>query len=160
LRVPIDAAKQAQTKAVTPIPSPALPPPLPVKQAVTPTRAAQQIKAAPNANGQVLYLPPGATSASAAATAAAIAEAIGKTSTIQSVKPSSIPNAKSAPQTQTGVLARENTRASGADTATSTSSAGAVSSPPVPCTEALAALGLCVIQVGSQAVTQPAPPKP
>jgi hypothetical protein len=154
LNVPIDAAKQTQNKIAAKIVTQRPPAaPLPAKQAVAPAQVTQQTKAAPT--GQVLYLPPGATSASAAATAAAIAEAIGKTPTTQPVKPSSVPNTKSAPQTQAGVPAVENIRASEAATVKGTGNSGAVSSPPVPCTEALAALGLCVIQTAPQ----PAPPK-
>jgi hypothetical protein len=165
LNVPIDAAKQTQNKVAAKVViqrQPAAPPPsLPAKQEVVPARVTQQTKAAPT--GQVLYLPPGTTSPSAAATAAAIAEAIGKTPATQSVNPSNVPNAKAAPQTQAGVAAVESTRASEAATTKGTGNVGAVSSPPVPCTEALAALGLCVIQPASQPlpqpVSQPAPPK-
>jgi hypothetical protein len=158
LNVPIDAAKQTQNKVVAKVaaqgpPVAKSPPSLPAKQAVAPASVTQQTKAAPN--GQVLYLPPGATSASAAATAAAIAEAIGKTPATQPVKPSNLPNAKSAQQSQAGVPAVENTRASEAATVKGAGNSGATSSPPVPCTEALAALGLCVIQPASQSV----PPK-
>ena len=152
LNVPIDAAKQTQNKVVTQPPPGASssPPPLPAKQAVAPARATQSTKAAPT--GQVLYLPPGATSASAAATAAAIAEAIGKTSATPSVKPSSVPTAKPAPPTKAAAPTVANTRASEVATAKGAGNSGAVSSAPVPCTEALAVLGLCVMQA--------APPKP
>ena len=152
LNVPIDAAKQTQNKVVTqPRPgASSSPPPLPAKQAVAPARATQPTKAAPT--GQVLYLPPGATSASAAATAAAIAEAIGKTSATPSVKPSNVPTAKPAPPTKAAAPTVANTRASEVATAKGAGNSGAVSSAPVPCTEALAVLGLCVMQT--------APPKP
>ena len=129
LKLSVDAAKQADKKVGVQS-APAIRPPLAKPAAaiaVTPAPVNRQTKAAPP--GEVLYLPPGATAASAAATAAAIAEAIGKKSP---APPASAP----AP----GAVVK------------GTSNSGAASSPPAPCTEALAALGLCVVQ--------PAPPKP
>jgi hypothetical protein len=134
LNVRVDATKQAQNKAVVQRPPVAkTPQPLPAKQAVAPTQAKPQTKAAPT--GQVLYLPPGATSASAAATAAAIADAIGK---------APIPQPTSRAPTVENVPTRDAPLVKGAV------NSGAASSPPVPCTEALAALGLCVIQAAPQ----------
>lgn len=126
LNVRVDAAKQVQNKVVAQRPAVAKTPP--VKQAIATAPAGMQTKTQTKAapTDQVLYLPPGATSASAAATAAAIAEAIGK--------------------------APGNPPARDAAAVKGTVNSGAASSPPVPCTEALAALGLCVIQ--------PASPKP
>jgi hypothetical protein len=134
LKLSVDAAKQADKKVVVQS-APAATRPLPTKPAVAPAPVNRQTKAAPPS--EVLSLPPGATAASAAATAAAIAEAIGK-------RPPAQPASTSAPE---------------AAAAKGTGNSGAASSPPVPCTEALAALGLCVMQPASQAVPQPAPPR-
>ena len=128
-KLSVDAAKQADKKVGVQTAPPIKP--LPAKPAaaiaVTPAAVNRQTKSAPP--GEVLYLPPGATAASAAATAAAIATAIGK-------KSPAPPASASAPIAEVK----------------GTGNSGAVSLPPAPCIEALAALGLCVIT--------PASPKP
>jgi hypothetical protein len=109
----------------------------------------QQTKAAPN--DRVLLMPPDATKLSAAATAAAIAAALGKDAAVQPA------NKADATKLKPEVLmpAPENIpRKSDAakDAEKNTANPAPASQPPVPCTEALAALGLCVLQ--------PATPKP
>ncbi len=129
LKLSVDAAKQADKKVV--VQSAPATKPLPSAKpaaAAAPAPANRQTKAAPA--GEVLYLPPGATAASAAATAAAIADAIGK-------KPPAQPASTSAPE----AAVMKGTANSGA-----TSPPPPLPQPPAPCTDALAALGLCVNQ--------------
>jgi hypothetical protein len=126
LKLSADATKQPDKKVVVQS-TPATKQSPPTKQAPAPAPANRQTKAA--SPGEILYLPPGATAASAAATAAAIAEAIGKR------PPPAQPAGKPAPEVAV---------------VKGTGSAGAPASPPVPCTEALAALGLCIIQAAPQ----------
>jgi hypothetical protein len=167
LNVKVDAANRVadkepkKTEAQTPpTPSTRAPQPSPAKTVATAAAkpsapASHQTKAAPN--DRVLLMPPDATKLSAAATAAAIAAALGKetatlskNATAQSANKSDV--TKSKPEVQ--VSAPANTpRTSDAvkDAAKDTANPAALQAP-VPCTEALAALGLCVLQ--------PATPKP
>jgi hypothetical protein len=165
LNVKVDAANRVADKVPPRIDSqsrpvaPALtPPPSSPSKAVAAAKpsvpANQQSKAVPN--DRLLLMPPDAAKLSAAATAAAIAAALGKDTSAQSANKSDATKLK--PEVQAPAPARaastpapqNNPQTS--DTTKDSVSPSATSQAPAPCTEALAALGLCVLQ--------PATPKP
>lgn len=164
LNVKPDAANQATNQASkkiekieTQTPSTPIvraPQPSPAKTVTTAAAkpsapASQQTKAAPN--DRVLLMPPDATKLSAAATAAAIAAALGKDAAAQPTNKSDTTKLK--PDVQVPAPANNPRKSDAAkDAEKNTANPVPTSQPPVPCTEALAALGLCVLQ--------PAAPKP
>ncbi len=169
LNVKLDAANQATNKEskkiAAPTPSAPIvraPQPSPAKTvtsvAAKPSApASQQTNAVPN--DRVLLMPPDATKLSAAATAAAIAAALGKDTAAQPTNKSDTtklkPEAKVPAPANTprkSDIAKDTAKDTAKDAEKNTANSATTSQLPVPCTEALAALGLCVLQ--------PATPKP